>query len=155
MKRIAIAVCLVVLVSAVAVWTQTAVQPKSEGVEQELIKLENGWNDAMVKHDWAFLDQIIADDYTGTDFDGNVGTKSQFLESLKSGESVITSSITDDMKVRIYGDMAVVTGRTTTVNEQYKGKDISGQYRWTDTWVKDYLGRWRCVAEHVSRIAQK
>jgi ketosteroid isomerase-like protein len=124
--------------------------------EQELIKLENGWNDATVKHDWAFFDQILADDYTGTDFDGNIGTKPQFLESLKSGESVMTSSITDDMKVRIYGDAAVVTGRTTTVNEQYKGKDISGQYRWTEMWVKDYLGRWRCVADHSSRIvAQK
>jgi ketosteroid isomerase-like protein len=124
-------------------------------VDQELIKLENGWNDAMVKHDWAFLAQILADDYTGTDFDGNVGTKPEFLENLKSGESVMTSSITDDMKVRIYGDAAVVTGRLTTVNEQYKGKDISGQYRWTDMWVKDNLGRWRCVADHVSRIAQK
>lgn len=123
--------------------------------EQELIKLENGWNDAMVNHDWEFFNQILADDYTGTDFDGNIGTKPQFLESLKSGESVMTSSITDNMKVRIYGDAAVVTGRTTTVNEQYKGKDISGQYQWTDMWVKDYLGHWRCVAEHVSRIAQK
>jgi len=128
---------------------------KRVSAEQELIKLENGWNDATVKHDCAFFDQILADDYIGTDFDGNVGTKPQFLESLKSAESVITSSITDDMKVRIYGDAAVVTGRTTTVNEQYKGKDISGQYRWTDMWVKDYLGHWRCVAEHVSRIAQK
>jgi ketosteroid isomerase-like protein len=123
--------------------------------EQELIKLENGWNDATVKHDWAFFDQILADDYIGTDFDGNVGTKPEFLERLKSGESVMTSSITDDMKVRIYGNAAVVTGRTTTVNEQYKGKDISGQYRWTDMWVKDYAGRWQCVAEHVSKIAQK
>jgi ketosteroid isomerase-like protein len=123
--------------------------------EQELIKLENRWNDAIVKHDRAFFDQILADDYISTDFDGNVGTKADFLEFLRSGESVIASSIVDDMKVRIYGDTAVVTGRTTTVNEQYQGKDLSGQYRWTDTWVKYYLGRWRCVAEHVSTIAQK
>ena len=123
--------------------------------EQELIKLENRWNDAIVKHDWAFFDQILADDYISTDFDGNVGTKADFLEFLRSGESVIASSIVDDMKVRIYGDTVVVTGRTTTVNEQYQGKDLSGQYRWTDTWVKYYLGRWRCVAEHISRIAEK
>ena len=123
--------------------------------EQELIKLENRWNDAIVKHDWEFFDQILADDYISTDFDGNVGTKADFLEFLRSGESVIASSIVDDMKVRIYGDTAVVTGRTTTVNEQYQGKDLSGQYRWTDTWVKYYLGRWRCVAEQISRIAEK
>jgi len=123
--------------------------------EQELIKLENRWNDAIVKHDWTFFDQILADDYISTNFDGNVGTKADFLEFLKSGESVMAASIVDDMKVRIYGDAAVVTGRFTTVKELYQGKDLSGRYRLTDTWVKDYLGHWRCVAEHVSRIAQK
>jgi len=122
--------------------------------EQELIKLENRWNDAIVKHDWAFFDQILAEDYISTNFDGSVGIKADFLEFLKSGESVMASSIVDDMKVRIYGDAAVVTGRFTTVKELYQGKDLSGQYRLTDTWVKR-AGRWQCVAEHVSRIAQK
>jgi ketosteroid isomerase-like protein len=57
----------------------------------------------------------------------------------------------DDMKVRVYGDEAVVTGRNTTKG-QFKGRDISGQYRWTDTWAKRN-GRWQCVAEHDSKIA--
>jgi len=41
MKRIAFAVCVVVLVLAVAAWAQTPAQPKSESVQQELINLEN------------------------------------------------------------------------------------------------------------------
>jgi len=155
MKHMAFAVSVAVLFFTVAVQAQPPAQTETEHVQQELITLENGWNDAAIKRDWVFLDRFLADDYTGTDFDGNVGTKPQFLDSLKSGESVMASSITDDMKVRIYGNAAVVTGRATTVNEQHKGKDFSGRYRWTDMWVKDNLGRWRCVAEHVSRIAQK
>jgi len=134
MKRIAIAASVAVLVFGVAILAKT----QTASVEQELMKLENAWNDATVKHDWAFFDQILADDFIGTDFNGNVGTKPEFLESLKSVESVITSSITDDMKVRIYGDVAVVTGRTTTVNEQYKGK-LGGSpfagFRRRLTWV--------------------
>ena len=127
---------------------------QTESAEQELIRLENNWNDAIVKHDWAFFDQILAEDYISTNFDGSVGTKADFLKFLKSGESVMDSSTVDDMKVRIYGDAAVVTGRFTTVKELYQGKDLSGRYRLTDTWVKR-AGRWQCVAEHVSRIAQK
>jgi hypothetical protein len=34
---------------------------------------------------------------------------------------------------------------------QYKGKDISGQYRWTDVFVKRQ-GRWQVVATHASQI---
>jgi len=59
----------------------------------------------------------------------------------------------DDLKVRVYGDAAVVTGRFTT-KETLKGRDISGQYRFTDTWIKK-AGRWLCVAGQGSKIPQK
>ena len=153
MKRIVIAVSVVVLVLAVAVWAQTPAQTKSGSVEQELMKLENQWNDASVKSDVAFLDRILAEDWTSTDADGVVGTKAQSLASLKSGEDVVTSAVADEMKVRVYGDAAVVTGRNTS-KETLKGKDFIGQYRWTDTFIKRD-GRWQCVAGHSSEIAQK
>jgi ketosteroid isomerase-like protein len=153
MKRIAIAVSVVVLVLAVAVQAQTLAQTKSGGVEQELIKLENEWADAWVKRDVAFFDRIIADDYTWTSPWGEVWTKAQDLALLKSGQDVIKSWVLADMKVRVYGDAAVVTGRNT-IKETYKGEDVSGQNRWTHTWVKR-AGRWQCVAAHSSEIAQK
>jgi len=154
MKRIVFAVGLVVvLVFGVAALAQTQAQPKSGSVEQELIKLENGWNDALVKHDWAFLEQILADDFLHTSSDGVVSAKAQEIAYFKSGEMLVTSAVSDDFKVHVYGDAAVVTFRDTD-KSQSKGKDTSGQNRITDTWVK-LAGRWRCVAEHESRITQK
>ena len=153
MKRIAITVCAVALVFTVALIAQTLGQPKSEHTEQELITLENGWNDSIVKHDWAFIDRILADDFVATNMDGIVKTKAQSLASLKSDETVITSEVADDFRVRFYGDTAVVTFRNAE-KSQLKGKDTSVQERVTDIWVK-IAGRWQCVAEHASRIAQK
>lgn len=150
MKRIAIAVSVVVLVLPVAVQAQTLAQTKSGGVEQELIKLENEWADAWVKRDVAFFDRIMADDYTWTSPWGDVSTKAQDLALVKSGQDVVKSWVLADMKVRVYGDAAVVTGRDT-VKETYKGEDVSGQHRWTHTWVKR-AGRWQCVAAHSSEI---
>ena len=122
-------------------------------MEQELIRLENEWADAWVKSNIAFFDRSEADDYTYTACEGSVWTKLQDLALLKSGEDVITSWVLSEMKVRVYGDAAVVTGRAT-IKETYKGKDMSRQERWTDTWVKR-AGRWQCVAGHSSEIAQK
>jgi ketosteroid isomerase-like protein len=153
MKRIAVALIVAVLVFAIAAQTQTQAQTQTESVEQELIKLENEWADAWVKSDIVFFDRIEADDYTWTAPEGFVMTKADDLALLKSGRSVITSWVLADMKVRVYGDAAVVTGRCTT-KETYKGEDVSGQFQWTDTWVKRD-GRWQCVAGHTSRIAQK
>ena len=152
MKRIAIAVCMVILVSAVTIIAQTPVQPKSGSVEQELMKLEQDWANALVKADLAFLEGTLADDYISTDSEGTVGNKTQEIATIKSGDYVLISTVLDNFKVHAYGDAAVYSGRSTD-KAQFKDKDISGQYQWTDTWVKRG-GRWQCVASHGSRIAQ-
>jgi ketosteroid isomerase-like protein len=153
MKRIIITASVIVLVLAVAVQAQIPAQPKSGSVEQELIKLENEWAEAWVKSDVAFYNRITTDDFTWTSPWGWVTTKADDLALLKSGDDVITSWVLADMKVRVYGDTAVVIGRDT-IREQYKGKDVSGQHRWTHTWVK-LAGRWQCVAGYSSEIVQK
>jgi ketosteroid isomerase-like protein len=153
MKRIAFAVCVVVLVLAVAAKAQTPAQTEVEHSTQELITLENEWAKSVVKLDLAFMEQILADDYTWTDPEGNVHTKAEEIASIKSGQGVVTSCVSDDVKVRVYGDAAVVTGLTTQKG-MVEGKEVSGQFRWTDTWVK-IAGRWQCVADHISNIPQK
>jgi ketosteroid isomerase-like protein len=153
MKRISIAVCVVVLVFVVAIIAQTPTKPKSGSVEQELIKLETEWGDAAVKRDFAFFDRIYAADIVITDSDGVVWTGAQDIASMKSGESVYTSSVVEDMKVHVYGDTAIVFGRATTKGK-YKGKDFNRLAQWTDTWVK-ISGRWQCVATQGTTIAQK
>src|SRR4030043_1747618 len=149
MKRIAFTVCMVVLVFGVGILAQT----QTANVEQELIKIETSWAEAVVKKDIAFFDPILAEDFTYTDSEGNIETKAQYIASKKSGESVVTSAVNDEIKVRFYGDSAVVTGRWTG-KETIKGKDVSGQSRWTETFIKRD-GRWMCVATHNSKIALK
>ena len=156
MKRIAFAVCVVVLLFAVAILAQTSAQQTkeiAEHTEQELITLENEWAKSVVKLDLAFMERILADDYTWTDPEGKIHTKAEEIASIKSGQGVVTSCVSDDVKVRVYGDAAVVTG-ITTQKGMVEGKEVSGQFRWTDTWVK-IAGRWQCVADHVSNIPQK
>jgi ketosteroid isomerase-like protein len=156
MKRINIAVIVAILILAVSVLAQTPAQTKTESAEQELIKLENEWGNAWAKHDVAFFEQIEADDYTWTSPSGEVWTKPRdlaFVKSLKPGTGGIRSQVIAEMKVRVYGDAAVVTGRDI-IKEMHEGKEISRQERWTDTWVKR-AGRWQCVAGHSSEIAQK
>ena len=128
-------------------------QAETQSVEQKLIRLENDWAGAWVKSDIAFFERIEAEDYTWTSPWGWVATKASDLALLKSGDDVITSWVLADMKVRVYGDAAVVTGRDT-IKETYKGKDVSGQHRWTNTWVTR-SGQWQCVAGHSSEIEQK
>jgi ketosteroid isomerase-like protein len=142
-----------VLVFSVAILAQTGAKPKGQTAEQELLKLEQEWTNADLKDDWATMDRILADDYVLTDRDGEVSTKAQCLAYMKSGEDKYLTLVMDDMKVRVYGDAAVVTLRAT-IKETYKGEEISDVVRITNTWIKK-AGRWQCVATHGSRIAGK
>jgi ketosteroid isomerase-like protein len=158
MKRTGLVVCLVVLVFAAGLLPQigqTSFTPRTKGAiaEQELIKLEQEWTNADLKMDWTTMDRILADDYILTDRDGEVYTKNQCREYYKSGEGKILALMDDDVKVRVYGDAAVVTMRTM-IKETYKGKEISDVVRITNTWIKK-AGRWQCVSTHSSRIAGK
>ena len=121
--------------------------------EQELIKHENEWAEAWVKSDVAFQGRITADDYTWISPWGEVFSKADNLALLKSGVDLIESWVLTEMKVRVYGDAAVVTG-LSTIKETFKGRDVGGQERWTHTWVRRD-GRWQCVAAQSSEIAQK
>jgi len=154
MKGILATIVLVLAVSCQAfAQAKPAAPAKSASVEQELIKLENDWNNALVKRDVAALARIEADDHTYVDLEGTVVTKAEELANLKSGEDAYTSAVGDEWKVRVYGDAAVVFSRWT-IKEQYKGKDVSGQYRTIDTWIKK-AGRWQCVASAGTEITKK
>ncbi len=153
MKRLVIAAGAAILVLAWGARSQTPAQTKAGTAEQEVVALVQEWMDAEVKADMAFLDRFIADDCVITDPAGIVWTKTQFLAGLKSGEGAVISSVLDNLKARVYGEAAVVTGRMTA-RQTFQGQDISGQYQCTDMLIKT-AGRWQCVAIHLSSIAPK
>ena len=94
---------------------------------------------ALEDHDTAFLSGLLADDFLDSTFRGGTRTK----EELLTGPSVAPKYHTvrlDDLKVRFYGQTAIVTG----VNVVQSVDDPSDQVevRFTDVFVEQD-GRWR------------
>ena len=149
MKRPILAISLAVMALAVAVQAQTAPQTQAGSDEQELIRMENDWLQAFFKNDGAFADRFLADDYMGTDEHGDVKNKAQKIAEIKAGAHLSTSGVLDNIKVRVYRDAAVVTGRHI-MKGLFQGKEYRSPYLWTDIFIKRG-GRWQCVASHVSK----
>ena len=118
--------------------------PPTQDTEAVLMKMERDAAAALAKRDLAGFGSVFSEDAVLTAPDGAVQTKAQLLADLKSGALVIESSVISDMKVRVFGESAVVT-YTTTDKGKYKGRDITGRYRWTDTFVRRG-GKWQIVA---------
>ena len=131
MKQTMVA-CVLAVCSLSAFGQAKSEAPKtSASVEQVLMQMERDWTKAGLNKDAAALDRIIADDWTAIDFQGKIETKAQALADLKSGSSALQSVELGEMKVRVFGNTAVVTG-SDIEKSTYKGKDSSGKYVWMD-----------------------
>jgi ketosteroid isomerase-like protein len=113
-------------------------------VEEELKKLETDRAAAAVKGDVATLEKQTSDDYTFINLYGQMSDKSQMVNNFKTGQTKLTSNEVSDMKVRVYGNTAVITGKADVAGTM-AGKDTKGQIMFTRVYVKKG-GSWQSVA---------
>jgi len=138
---------------AVAQASQTDLSPKPQTtVECEIESLKEARNLAVLHGDVAALDRMTSDDYTFITLRGELRTKSDILKGFASGSFHYESRQISDLKVRVYGDTAIVTGRSMQKGME-NGKDYSGDYRFTRVYVKE-KGRWVTVALKTTLIRQ-
>jgi ketosteroid isomerase-like protein len=128
-------------------------QTKNSKAEQELLKLQREWLDAYQRHDAAALEQIEADNFTLTEADGKVTTKAEDVASIKNAKTPQPDDSFDveDVKVRLYGDTAVLIGRVI-LKYRNKGQMVVERYRYTDTYLKRRK-RWQVIASQLTRIS--
>jgi ketosteroid isomerase-like protein len=142
------------LAAALCLWLSNAAwampHHETHAVHKEIESLEYQWRDAEVGNNVGQMDHLLADDYIGISANGTIETKTQELDQRRAGTVRIQSLDITDLKVRVFGDTAVVTSRAelTGVNGQ---SDISGNYRYTRVYNKR-LGQWKIVSFEASRI---
>jgi ketosteroid isomerase-like protein len=122
-------------------------------VEGKVQQLEHDLANAEIKGDSAAVERLEAADYVFTGPDGMVTGRQDDINDLKTGNFKVEAVDLDELKVRVYGDAAVVTGKATLKNCNYHGKDISGPYRYTDVWA-EVNGKWQLVAGQASALAK-
>jgi len=142
-RRLLIAAVFVVTASLTSVW--------AEDVQAQLTKLEMDRAVAVVKGDIATLDKYTSDDYVLINMNGHMAGKSEMIEGFKSGSSKLTSEELSDLKVRVYGNTAVVTGKAD-VKGTLGGADATGQILFTRVYVKKD-GRWQSTSLQQTRVA--
>ncbi len=124
-----------------------------DSAKDELIGVANEWDRAMVENDAEAIGRHMADDWTIIGPDGSVGDKPTFLGLVRSGTLSHDVMESDDLRVRVYGDTAVVTARGVS-GGKYQGQPFREVERSSCVFVRQE-GRWRCVLTHLSRLPEK
>jgi ketosteroid isomerase-like protein len=119
--------------------------------EQEVLQFEREACKAFLDADVAALERVLTPEFTLTLSNGEVSTRADEINELRSGKVHYDVFENYDMLARLYGnDTAVVLGKTR-VKGTADGKPFDRVVQFTDTLVKRD-GHWQLAAGHVSRI---
>lgn len=122
----------------------------SETLKAQLKALADAWDVALVRKDRAAIEAHMAEDFRQIDGAGNIETKASFVADLVSPELRIDPYTVEDFEVRLYGDVALLSGRTRMTGS-YQGKPFSSHYRYIDVYVRRN-GSWKIVSVQISRM---
>src|SRR4029077_2016131 len=124
MRRALLIAVLVLTVAPMGVGQeQSATVSNGTSVEEVIKKLDNERIQAQIHADATALDRIYAADFIGLGPSGRVRTKPQVILDFTSGDLIFQSITTEDVQVRVYGNTAVETGRSTMIGQD-KGQTV-------------------------------
>jgi ketosteroid isomerase-like protein len=81
-------------------------------MQDEILKLEKEFEQAIVRNDPEAIGRVLADDWVIIDPDGSIIEKARFLGVVTSGTLSHEMMKADEVRVRVYGDSACVTALT-------------------------------------------
>src|SRR5262245_43081759 len=103
----------------VAAWMSLHSDPGNDpgSSSERVIVAERAWSEAFLRHDLETISRLLADDFLGIDGRGVVSDKAAELEEARrrpgATGSVLVGEQLSDIRVRLYGDTAVLTAINT------------------------------------------
>jgi hypothetical protein len=144
---------LILVTLATAMFSQALGQIPRNEMQEELLKLEKEFAQAVVKNDPEAIGRFLADDWIIIEPDGSIIDRARFLEVIKSGALTHELMESDDISIRMYGNTAIVTGLTTSKGK-FMEQVFTTRERATDVFVNEN-GRWQCVFSQLTRFTKK
>ena len=121
-------------------------QDKSDAAAVKALELK--WTESYKQRNIESLSSLLAEEFVITIEDGSVYSKAGYISHSADASTHVQIAELSDLKVRIHGDTAIVTGAYHEKGES-NGKPYEYHDRLTDTWMK-IGGKWQVVASHYS-----
>jgi ketosteroid isomerase-like protein len=119
---------------------------------QQLLYMEQDWNDATIRHDGDWTDRnyaSFASDISSRT--GGIESRAEAAASARSSKVVYDAVELSDLAARVESDVGVVTGVNHVRGKDEQGKAFDRRVRFTDTFIKRD-GRWQVWATQGTTI---
>lgn len=126
-------------------------QETEESVPNKITKLDEAATEFSYRGDAAGLAKMLTDDFVAVSANGAAVSKSALIARMQPRRLVYKRLEVTERQVRVYGDAAVVVGRSVVefVNDT---NGYGGTYRYMRIYVRQH-GQWKICSQQISRIS--
>ncbi len=124
---------------------------KKHDAKRQVEALEEQWRQAQLSGDVATMDSLLSDDYIGISMTGQVNTKMQQLDRMRSHKLALSKLDLGEMQVKLVGAIAIVTSRAE-VEGTNEGIPVKGTYRYTRVYQRLPSGNWKITSFEATRV---
>ncbi len=117
----------------------------------EINLLEEKWRQAQLAEDIPAMDRLLADEFLGITASGQVVTKAQQLDRMRTRHLVLSQMDISDTKMKISGNVAVVTS-LARLEGSADGKPLHGNFRYTRVYHRIGRGDWKITNFEATRV---
>ena len=144
-----LAVSLLFLVVSGAVSAQRHERKRAE--RAEILAMENEWRQAQLSEDIPEMDQLLSDNFLGITAGGQVVTKNQQLDRMRSRQIAISKLDMAETKIKISGNLAVVTS-LARLDGTSNGSPLHGYFRYTRVYQRSPGTGWKITNFEATRV---
>lgn len=157
LRRLPMRMLLVVMAaSLVAALPHASAQSSSQHRERkraeraQIVELEHQWQKAALTDDIPAMDKLLSDDYLGITATGEVLTKTQQLDRMRDRKLVITKLDISETKIKLIGNIAIVTCLAQVEGSSGDNEPLHGAYRYTRVYQRVAGNVWKVTNFEVT-----
>jgi len=116
----------------------------------QIVALEKEWQKATLAGDISTMDKLLSEDYLGIMANGEVFTKTQQLDRMRDRKFMITKLETSELKIKLIGNIAIVTSLAQVEGASGDNEPLHGAYRYTRVYQRLAGNVWKVTNFEVT-----
>jgi len=118
-----------------------------------IASMEQQWRQAQLDADVSAMDKLLSDDFLGITSAGEVVTKAQQLDRMRTRKVALTQLDISDVKIKVKGEIAIVTS-LAKIQGSNDDRPLNGSFRYTHIFQRSPTGVWKITSFQATRTRQ-